>query len=831
MKAVKPFTDQYSFTVINRLWITILFSIFSFISVGQITINELCSSNGNVLQDLSGSTPDWVELHNSSNAEVSLDGWFLSDDFDQPTLWSFVGTTVPANGHRIVFCSGTAQNLSEPHTSFKLSKNGEALILSRPDGTVEDSVTFGFIPTNQSLGRQMDGEEPFVYYVTPTPRTTNNSASGTASYKTAIPVFSEASGFYSDEISLSISSETANSSIHFTTNGTAPDLTSELYSEPVTITSSEVIRAIAYSNELFPSDYGNGTFLFEEAADIPVVSITTDPGYLFDEDTGIYMLGPNADTIFPYTGANFWNDIEIPVHVHFFEEDGTLAFEQDIGLEIHGGSTSRTRPMRSLRLLAKSSYGKNRVRHELFPSKGINNHKRFLLRNSGSDYLQLGFRDGFIHEHLISQGVNVDVGAYRPSRVYINGEYWGMHNLREKYDRYYLEDNHNVDDKNVDLLEEQFEVVEGDFEAFDSMEQFILANDLSIESNMAVASSYFDTESLVDYYTCQTILNNADWPYNNLKFWRERIDGAKWRYIIFDLDVILGGVPFIPIEFENLGRVMGEYGDGNRHVEIFRKFLGNQEFKRYFINRYNDLLNSTFLPEALTSSLESAHDKVASELPKHWERWNGHEVDFDIAYDTAITHINGRPQHARNDLQKVFDLGEEQTLSFNVFPSGSGSIQLNTLSLNSFPWSGVYHTGNEIDVQAEPTTVSRFSHWELNGMEVTDETVSSLRFNPETDADLVAVFDATFLGIDLEAYPDPANTDLNVSLEVPSAGPLTISIINMMGNEVHRLFEGAVLSGKLVQRFSLPRMEQGTYLVQAKGEDFASSAKVLIIQN
>jgi hypothetical protein len=406
-----------------------------------------------------------------------------------------------------------------------------------------------------------------------------------------------------------------------------------------------------------------------------------------------------------------------------------------------------------------------------------------------------------------------------------------MHNLREKLDRYYVEDNHNVDDKNLDLLEEQNEVIEGDFVAFDSMEQFILTHDLSEESNMAIASSYFDTDNLVDYYACQTILNNADWPYNNLKFWRERRIGGKWRYIIFDLDVILGGVPFIPVEFENLGRIMGDYGDGNRHVEIFRKFLQNPEFKRYFINRNNDLLNTTFLPEALSVSLEKANEMVKNELPKHWTRWNGNEGDFNTAYDTTVAHINGRPQHARNDVKKVFDLGDEQVLSFNVFPSGSGTIQLNSLRLNTFPWAGIYHNGNEVDVQAEPTTGSTFSHWELNGIEVSDDKISSLRFNPENDVELVAVFDATFLGIDLGVYPDPVNTDINISLEVPNAGPLSISIINMEGKEVLRLCDKSVLSGRLIEQFSLSRLEQGTYLVRAKGKDFESSVKILIIQN
>jgi hypothetical protein len=811
--------------------IILLLALGTYPSIGQITINEACSSNGNVLEDLDGSTPDWIELYNSSDSEVSLDGWFLSDDFDQPNLWSFVGTNIPAYGFRIVFCSGDAQNLAEPHSNFKLSKNGEDLILSRPDGTVEDSVTFGFIPSNQSLGRQTDGSAPFVYYQSPTPRTTNNTVEGTASYKTAIPSFSQASGFYSSQIEISLSCATPNSWISFTTDGSTPKLSSQLYSNPIVVSSSKVIRAVAYSDAFFPSNPAGGCFFIEDQADIPVVSISTDPGYLFDEDTGIYMMGPHASADFPYLGANFWSDTEIPVYVHFFEEDGSLAFEQEIGLEMHGGSISRTMPMRSLRLIAKSSYGKNRVRHELFPSKGITDYKRFLLRNSGSDYLQLGFRDGFINEHLISRDINIDLGAYRPSRVYINGEYWGMHNLREKLDRYYVEDNHNVDDKNLDLLEEQNEVIEGDFVAFDSMEQFILTHDLSEESNMAIASSYFDTDNLVDYYACQTILNNADWPYNNLKFWRERRIGGKWRYIIFDLDVILGGVPFIPVEFENLGRIMGDYGDGNRHVEIFRKFLQDEEFKRYFINRNNDLLNTTFLPEALTVSLEKANEMVKNELPIHWTRWNGNEGDFNTAYDTAVAHINGRPQHARNDVKKVFDLGDEQVLSFNVFPSGSGTIQLNSLRLNTFPWTGIYHNGNEVDVQAEPTDGSTFSHWELNGIEVSNDKVRSLRFNPENDAELVAVFDATFLGIDLEVYPDPANTDINISLEVPNAGPLTISIINMEGKEVLRLCDKSVLSGRLIEQFSLSSLEQGTYLVRAKGEDFGSSVKILIIQN
>ena len=796
----------------------------------QVTINEVCSSNGNVLQDQNGSTPDWIELYNSSASDIDLTGWFLSDDLGVPTAWAFDGTTIPANGYRIVFCSGDDLQLTEPHTNFKLSKSGETVILSRANGTIEDSVTCGFIPTNQSYGRQQDGVLPFVYYTTPTPRLSNNPVLGTDSYKTAFPTFEKTSGYYGSEVAVTISCETPGSWIHYSTDGTAPDQTYPQYLGPFSVDTNTTIRAVAFSNELFPSDEATVTYLFDDVPSIASFFITTEPGYLFDEDTGIYMMGPNADTAFPYYGANFWQDIEIPVHLQMLEDDGTLVLDQDIGLEIHGGTVSRTREMRSFRLLAKSSYGKNRVRHELFPSKNINDHKRFLLWNSGSDFLQLGYRDGFIQEHLNAHKVNLDIGAYRPSRVYINGAYWGMYNIREKIDRYYIEDNHDVDDKDIDLLEEQDVVVEGSFAEFDAMELYVLNNDLANDQTLEVASGYFDTKNLVDYFACQTILNNADWPWNNLKFWRERRTGAKWRYIIFDLDVVLGGVNFIPSDFKNLGRVLGEYGEGNRHVEIFKRFLANAEFKRYFINRYNDLLNTTFHPNELSKALQSNHELVVDELPQHWARWDGDEERYYRKYDTCFTHIQDRPKHARIDLQESFNLGDEHAILFNVFPEGAGTIDLNSLNLKHFPWSGIYHEGNKVDVAAVANTGSTFSHWEVKGLDLSNNKAMNVQFNPDDEIELVAVFDATFLGMGLSVYPEPAETQITVSVEVPEAGIMTISLVDMNGKEVSRLYSANTLPGSFSRSLQLPAVEQGTYLLTVQGDGFQTSVKLPIIQ-
>ena len=536
--------------LIKLTLVSALLSLLTFVSYAQVRINEVCTSNNGVILDEDGDSRDWIELYNTEEVSIDLGGYYLTDSKKDTTKWQFESTVVPAFGHVLVFASGKDRPSTNPaHTSFKLSQDGERLRLFSPEKVLVDSMTIPFISTDLSFGSFPDGDEYQAFYTSPTPGSSNNSSTPTDHIIAFAPTFNYPTGVYQNQIKVEIESLEEQDTIRYTLNGSEPNDSSDIYTSEITISESSVFNAKTYKTGLIPSRTSTVNYIYTQEHSLPIVCLSTNPDYFFDYETGIYVFGPNAEEEFPYYGANFWSNVEVPVNLQWIDEYGRLGFNQDLGIRIHGGSVSRTRPMRSLRILTDDVYGKDQIDYSLFTNKIQPVNKRFLLRNSGSDYLKTMMRDGLIHNVFIDNGLHVDAVSYRPVEVFLNGDYWGIHNVREKVDRYYLQYNFGVDDDNVDMLEEQDEIMEGDFTAFNNMEALALSLDLVDDSNFEIAEGLFDMLNLTDYYVSQTYINNLDWPYNNLKYWREKAEGAKWRYIIFDLDATLGGVSFCASRF------------------------------------------------------------------------------------------------------------------------------------------------------------------------------------------------------------------------------------------------------------------------------------------
>ncbi|MGB0918765.1 MAG: CotH kinase family protein, partial [Flavobacteriales bacterium] len=730
----------------------------------QIRINEVCTSNNTVVLDEDGDSRDWVELYNAGNESVDLNGFYLSDKDNDTTKWQFGGITMLPESYLLVFISGKNRPATiPPHASFKLSQAGESLRLYDSFKTLVDSISVPFISTDFSYGSFPDGSTYRAFFEAPTPNGTNNNSEVTDHIIAFAPQFSHKTGVYSNTFSASISTNENDATIYYTLDGSEPNELSSVYTTPITINETTVVTAKTVKSGLIDSKIELVNYVFLENQSLPVICLSTDPDYFFDFETGIYVKGPNAEEEFPYYGANFWSNTEVPVNVQWIDEYGRLGFSQKLGVRIHGGSVSRTRPMRSLRLLARDDYGKGRIDYSLFSTKIQPSNKRFILRNSGSDYLKTMFRDGFIHNTFISNGLHADAVCYNPVEVYLNGEFWGIHNAREKVDRYYLQSNFGVDDDNVDMLEEQDQIMEGDFVAFDAMEAQVLGLDLSVDANFQIADSLFDVLNLADYYIAQTYINNLDWPYNNLKYWREKAVGAKWRYIIFDLDATLGGVSFAPVDFDNLERALGSFGDDNRHILIFRKLLENETYRQFFINRYCDLVNTAFSAQEFEKSLNKAAAKIEDVIPKHFNRWSPELNDWEEQVEIVKEYVNERPPFAINYLQDFFNLNQQANINLNVYPPNAGKIELNSVSVKEFPFKGVYFEEIPISIGITENPGFTFSHWETNRTDIDGSSAYSRQFYPKQGDSVTAVFVGNSAFSPLDVYPNPATNEINVN--------------------------------------------------------------------
>jgi len=813
-----------------RLCTVCFLLICSVLAKAQIRINEVSSSNKTVIDDEDGDSSDWVEIYNDGTTEVNLDGFYLSDSQNDSTKWQFGNVLVPGGGYLLVFASDKDRpNGNQPHTNFKLSKDGESIWLYSATKELVDSLTIPFLSIDVSFGCTEDGGYTRAFFKTPTPGSTNNNSVFIDHIIAYAPIFSHSSGIYSSPFELNITSSEPDAIIKYSMDGSEPSELSTVYDSPALISENTIITAKIFKAGLIESKAVIGSFIFRDQQTLPIISLSTHPGYFFDADTGIYEFGPNASPEFPYLGANFWSDTEIPVNVQWIDEYGRIGFDQKMGVRIHGGSVSRTRPMRSLRVLADAKYGKDEVEYSLFENKIQSSNKRFVLRNSGSDYMKTMFRDGFLANHFINNQLHVDAGSYRPVEVYLNGNFWGIHNVREKVDRYYLRNNFGIDEDNLDMLEEQDQIMEGDYQIFEDMESQVLALDASLDSEFAIADSLFDVLNMADYFICQTYTNNLDWPYNNLKYWRERKTGAKWRYIIFDLDVTFGGVSFDPVEVDALSRALGPFGDNNRHVLIFRKLLENRSYLEYFVNRYCDLVNTIFSKEWLGEAEEKAAKKIEPVIPQHFERWNTNLDQWYEEIEIAREYIEQRPPYATDYLQDFFELGKQSGLNLNVFPPQAGRIKLNSITVKSFPFSGTYFEDIPISVQAEAHQGFTFSHWELNRTDVNSQGIE-LGFLPSDGDSLTAVFVGNSTYNLLKLQPNPASSTTTAHFVNQRKGQVAVYLTSIDGSVKQELFNQTLLTGSHNLELNLPTSLQGIYLITVVTETNSHSQKLVLVK-
>lgn len=690
--------------------------------LGQIIINEVCTKNDYNLHDIDQNLPDWIELYNPTDESVSLAGYHLSDNNDNLFKWAFPDSLVlMPNAYLVVLASGLDTINNYVHTNFKLTRTEpEQLILTNNVGLIEDVLQAPILPSDFSYGYFTD--DSLAIFDIPTPNAPNLNYTTDVNWEEAVS-FSEIAGFFDTPIALSLGkTENSEAVIRYEFDGNTVTFDSPQYTEPIEINQTTVLCARLFEGKKGANKTICESFFFDANYSFPVVSLICEPDNLFSNEKGIYILGPNAENEYPFYGANFWLESKIPASFEFFDEDKTLMFNQQLNIKLHGGRSSRNKPMKAIRLLS----GDTKVfDFPFFKDKDIDDFEKLLLRNSSSDFNKLHFRDAIIHKILIPD-TDIDVLAYRPVIVYLNGDYWGIHNLRERVDRFYLANNHEVSPDEVILLEEDSLVINGDFDDYNDLVDYFNNNDLSENSHYEAISERLDISSYIDYVATQIYLANVDWPRNNIKFWRPVAEGGKWRYLFFDLDVSLKGNPFAPVDLDLIELLVNEENADVKFIQIFQSILNNKTFLERFTNRYADLLNSLYTPENMEAELIEQMTILDPEMDQHFERWtDGNRSIWQEELEKAISFVQERPAIAREHFKTQLAVGDENDIQLSVFPENTGSVQLNSLHLESFPWAGIYFSEVPIQLTAEAAEDFAFDYWLINDTDTLfTETIS-----------------------------------------------------------------------------------------------------------
>ena len=541
-----------------------------------------------------------------------------------------------------------------------------------------------------------------------------------------------------------------------------------------------VVRAAAYKDGKM-SPVTTGSFLIDRRLNrrynLPVISLTGSAEELFGYEKGIYVQGKpffdHGGTPSNYVNqGNFYHRGELwerPVHVEFFLDNGERVIAQNFGTRIHGGG-SVERAAKGLRLYGRDIYDtKDEISYPIFPNaldafgKIKDSYKRVILR-AGGDYMDI-YTDAVNHQ--IMEPAKVGLQHSLPAILLLNGEYWGLINIRDRYDDHHIARQYKLDRDNVIILDAPWgegsveQVDEGrpeDINLYREVYRFAVNNDLQDDQNFSVLEEKIDMLSYIDYQIMFIYLNNVDWYGDkHFRYWRARETGdapyqdGKWRFMIWDFDT--GARPgIVPVTFDLLNNFIhpeggGEfYGAGDpRKTAMLRSLLTNDIFKNLFINRFADHMNSTFRSNRVHSILKERFSLLEPNLEEHYDRWNHQGATLERR-DEMIDFFSKRPDIQRKHIQNHFNLEGNIELTLIVYNDKQGFIKCNTLDISegtpgvndhAYPWKGIYFKNVPVTLEAKAREGFAFDHWLVGGEKYGEDSVITLSLEENTTVEAV----------------------------------------------------------------------------------------------
>lgn len=582
----------------------------------DVIINEVMAQNGTYVN---GHAYDWIELYNDGKKAVDLSGWHLSDKEKQPLRWTFPeNTKIAGGGYILIYCTGEADHTPGKnktfYTDFKISSGGETLVLTDRAGETVDRMELPAQYGCVSYGRAAsDGRIGFLTSETPGKK----NAAAACARRTDKPRLLTPGGFYAENVT--VRAETADGTVlRYTVNGDTPTTKSPVFpSDGLTLSKTTPLRVRAFREDEVPSETVSATYLVKDEQLTPIVCLTTDDKYLFNSKTGALARGNGAT-------PNYEREWEYPVNIEYYDLSGTALINQ-MGTFTAAGHSARQNTQKSIALYARAAYGDSRFAFNPFPNRDYASYKSLLLRSTNSDAFFCRLRD------VVYSSLAEDEGLlYQDAlciQVYINGQYWGHYNLREKINKYMIAQYEGVtNEKDIDAIDvisrtgtERF-TSNGSGADWVALADFCKTNDLNDPDHLAYVTDRLDIDSLFTHAAYEIILGNTD--FTNVRLYR--VPGGKWKYLLFDVEASFKSLDKTPLEYY-IKPVKGKI-QGFRH-EPLNALLNVPEMKDRFLKRVAELLITRFRWSYVSEKFTFWEDALRPILPRHIARWKNLTMD------------------------------------------------------------------------------------------------------------------------------------------------------------------------------------------------------------
>ncbi len=612
----------------------------------EVEISEIVSSNKSYLPGPYKTFHDFIELHNRTNEDIDLSEWYLSDDVEEPRKGSLNGVIIPANSYIVIILSSEGVNIPDGYAKldFALASSGETVVLSKGD-FIMDCAVVPSMGADTSFGRA-NGQDGFEILKSPTPEKANGNK---ATAKAVSPTASIPQGVYKEkEITVELKGE---GNIYYTLDATTPSASSTLYTQPLKISSTTVIRCISVVQGKQTSDISDLTFIVNEPDTLETVSIISSPDNFFDYYSGIYATGPNATPNFPYEGANYYQRWEREATISFFDKDGG-GFSEKCGVRIFGG-LSRALEKKSMAFFFRSAYGNGQLNYKLFENDSLEVYESLVLRNMGQDWNLSAMRDAMITS-LASDYMGLDVQNCRPVAVYLNGEYWGIYFIREKLNEHYVAGHYNV---SADEAEVSFANGKSS-DNYRAMVSYASTHDMSLKENYDYICSLMDVENYADYIVAEIIIGNGD--NGNIRFFT--YEGGKWRWMMYDVDHAFRSVSQNTVE-SHLNPA-GTGANDNFSTALINSLLKNPDFKKMFLEEFAYQLENIWTPEIVNPYIDRFSGMIANDIGRDCHRWD-HSYDAWVDSVESLRYfINGREEYIERYVKSYFSLSDDEMRNY-----------------------------------------------------------------------------------------------------------------------------------------------------------------------